>query len=77
MDEKNIGKVKNGKEFIYSIDEDEHNFYIAWAVSTDLRNTYRYSKPLKIDKSNFDIKVRIKNSYSFKQGSNFELVIVD
>ena len=77
MDEKNIGKVKNGKEFVFLIDEEEHIFHIAWSVSTDPKNTYRYSKPLMIDKSKDEIKVRIKNDYSIKSGSVFELIIID
>ncbi|MDD2259220.1 MAG: hypothetical protein PHU02_03915 [Bacilli bacterium] len=62
---------------MHSIDDEEHILYIAWAVSTDPKNTYKYSEPFKIDKSSFDIKVRIKNSYSLKQGSIFELIIFD
>ena len=77
MDDKNIGKLKNGKEFVYLIDEEEHSFNVVWVVSTDPKNTYSYSPPLLIGNSKDDIKIRIKNSYSFKNGSIFELIVID
>ena len=51
MDDKNIGKLKNGKEFVYLIDEEEHSFNVVWVVSTDPKNTYSYSPPLLIGNS--------------------------
>lgn len=73
MDEENIGLIKNGKEFEYLIDEEVHSFHVVWTISTDPKNTYRQSVPLIIEKSNNDIKVRVKNSYSMRTGSKFEL----
>ena len=77
MDEKYIGDVKNGKKFIHLIDEESHSFYIVWSVSTDPKNTYRYSENLIINESKDDITIRVKNRYSFKEGSNFELMVIE
>lgn len=77
MDEINIGFVKNGKEFVYAIDEEAHSFYIVWTVSNDPKNTFRRSESLSIDKSSNDICIQVKNQYSFMHGSVFCLAITE